>query len=218
VISPERAYALLIEANPVSEPEVLSTAPDLRPVGDTAGNGATGSVDSTAVAAPAAEPVGRRWRTSLVAAVVAILVAAGHLTVYRTVLSGAGSSGLGASTADVVFTGESCDYRGPLSLAAGRAEFSVERLAGTEPVAVLVLRIVDDEVTLADVTAWAAEQPGERIPPGVSNLGTAVYLTEDVADVLSMPLYAGRYVLTCNTAPEGTNRAYPAAVLEVGAG
>ena len=116
----------------------------------------------------------------------------------------------------VVFDGASCAYHGPDQLLAGEAIVKVERSPGAEDVAFLVPRLVDESVGFDEVRDWAAVHPAQAVPPFIDWRGEIVYLTDDARhEAFAITLEPGRYLVTCNTAPGGTDRAHPAAVLSV---
>jgi hypothetical protein len=102
-------------------------------------------------------------------------------------------------------------------LVAGDGQVIVARSPAAEDVAILSMRLTDRSIGLAEIEDWAAEHSAQRIPPFVAWPSSDIaYLADDVMrETLAVTLDPGRYVLTCNTAPEGSDRAFPAAVLLV---
>lgn len=216
---PDHVFALFIEANPVADPEVLRGAEDgspkpLRLV----------EAEPTARARPAKVNAGLPprfgWKPAAVAAAAVLLMGVIGVGAFRYATTLGGPVAAEAAQMHVVFDGASCVYSGPTELLAGDGVVEFEQVPGTEPVLFLVSQLRSDypDVDRAEIEEWAATHSAISIPPwlGFSEVGAL----EDGATSSQMPVtfYERRYVVTCHTSPEGTDRVYVGAVLTATSG
>lgn len=111
----------------------------------------------------------------------------------------------------VRFDGETCSYRGPVVVPDGtRATFTFERSESGDEGA-LVVEPVTEEATWEGIVDWSDTNAGSVAPPW--GMGGAEMLFAPGA--VDMTLQQGRYVVVCVTSPWGTNKSYPAALIEV---
>ncbi len=214
--TPEHVFALFIEANPVADPDVLDGATE--PEGETMH--VVDREEQTKERRPSDDrggvPPRWGWKPAMVAAVVVLLVGVVGLA---ALLSRDTPGPVTAETADidVVFDGSSCSYSGPSELFAGDAIVGFERTPGAAPVALVItrLRSGEDAVDLAGIEEWAATQPAQLIPPWAASFDSD-YLTDDVMSLQTETTFdAGRYMVSCNTSPLGTNRIHVGTILTV---
>lgn len=115
--------------------------------------------------------------------------------------------------ATVTFDGESCVYEGPSAVKSGtQISFEFEATATPDEVAFVVVGIAEgttwDEVVEAAETLPASGQAPSfvRIDRVDVHIGPGSLLATLVGD---------QYLVSCNTAPEDTDRVHPAALIEV---
>jgi hypothetical protein len=121
---------------------------------------------------------------------------------------------------NVAFDGNSCTYTGPTQLLAGEGRITFERASGTEQVALVVSRLGAGEaaVDLAAAEEWAATHSARAIPPWLVGVDVD-YLADDVVSLQFLTTFeTARYLVSCNTSPEGTDRVYVGNILTVTSG
>lgn len=116
--------------------------------------------------------------------------------------------------AKVVFDGEACSYDGPTLVPAGtKLDIDFEATARPDFVALVVLGVVEG-------TTWEEVVEGTETIPA-SGPAFPEWARTDRINVFFGPgtmtnlLQAGEYAVTCNTAPEDTDKVHPAALIEV---
>lgn len=153
-----------------------------------------------------AELRGSRVRLLWILGLVALIVAAG--LVLWLVFAGEGEP-------TATFDGETSSYSGPDTFEAGSVLFTLDARAYEPEVMFAVARIADDGLTMDDFEALADEYPADVVPPGVfTDFDTSSVVTDTVVEH-EFTLTEGRWLLVAATAPDGTNRVHPAAIIEV---
>ncbi|MDJ0961610.1 MAG: hypothetical protein QNJ88_13210 [Acidimicrobiia bacterium] len=213
--TPEHVFALFIEANPVADPDQLDVA--------TESEGEIVHDVERDVLTEKRRPVNGRggvslqrgWKPAMVAASVVLLV--GVIGLGALVFNATRSGPVAAESAvmEVFFDGEACTYTGPTELLPGNGVMEFERAPGTEPVVLYVHTIVGDDVGMDELLDWAATHPARAIPPWLGRNGSV--LLEDGATSMRLPFEftEGRYGVSCNTSPNGTDRVFVGAILSV---
>jgi hypothetical protein len=113
------------------------------------------------------------------------------------------------------FDGEVATYDGPDTLEAGSVTVTLDATEYEPEVMFAVAHIVDDNLTMEDFEALADEYTADEAPPGVfTEFDTSSVVTDEVLEH-EFTLTEGRWLLVASTAPDGTNRVHPAAILEV---
>lgn len=152
------------------------------------------------------EPRGGRPRLLWILSLIVLIVVAG-------VVLWLAFAGEGEPTA--TFDGEVATYSGPDTLEAGSVTFTLDATEYEPEVMFAVARIADDSLTMEDFEALADEYTADEAPPGVfTEFDTSSVVTDEVLEH-EFTVSEGRWLLVANTAPDGTNRAHPAAILEV---
>jgi hypothetical protein len=215
----EQIYAWFIESNPVPDPEVLdaevsSPRMPLHVVDVVEVSTADRGVDRLRR---------KRWsrptrhrRLAVVAAIVTTVLGVVAFGTVRTV-ENRRDVATGDSSLQVRFDGETCTYLGPERLRAGNVEVVASRPAGVEPFAIVVAMMTDGMMSIDDVSAWTEGRSAREIPPFVSAGTLSVGTPEEGATetTLTVDFTPGRFLITCNTAREGSDRAHPAVIVTV---
>ena len=150
----------------------------------------------------------RRVPWLVIAAIVAVLAVIGAWFV----LSGDG-------TPTLTFDGETAVYDGPTKFDAGEVTFEFDASEYEPGVAMIVGKLATD-ITLEEVQALTDEIPASSPPPPfVADFEIFYVVAPDADDRIierTVELDAdSRYLLTANTAPDDTDRAHPAVIIEV---
>ena len=114
------------------------------------------------------------------------------------------------------FDGQTATYSGPTTLSAGDVTFTFDATEYDSPngVMFLVSELTDDSIGMAAIDAAAAAAPASGpVPPFIGRYHPQLARGDVVEATFS--LSEGRWLVSANTAPQDTDRVYPAAILEV---
>lgn len=111
----------------------------------------------------------------------------------------------------VVFDGEACVYDGP-GLVAADSTMTLEFDEGEKPAAVWVGHALEG-TELEEIIEYFENNSWESVPPFAADPYPRVRARSGTLVVHFNE--AGTYAVGCSTAPEDTNKAFPAAMIEV---
>ena len=114
------------------------------------------------------------------------------------------------------FDGETATYSGPTSFESGVITFTFDATEYDTDVAFVVIEILDETMTMADIEAYSAENSASpaTVPPFAGRAYITFATPDDVVEK-EITLAEGTWLVSANTAPDQTDRVYPAALLEV---
>ena len=116
----------------------------------------------------------------------------------------------------VTFDGQTATYDGPTTFDAGEVTFTFDGSEYERGVAFVIVEVIDDDITLEDFKAWAAENPARSVPPFGGTIFVATTASGDQAFERTVTLEADtRYGVSANTSPTDTDQAHPVVVIEV---
>ncbi len=117
----------------------------------------------------------------------------------------------------VTFDGSTATYSGPTSFEAGSITFTLDATEYDFPggVAFILVPLSDESLTMADLEAIADEYAANEIPPGFDVVRARIFFVEAEVIETDITLSEGRWGVWANTSPMDTNRAHPAAILDV---
>lgn len=157
---------------------------------------------------PAETAAPKRGRMLWMIALIVILIIAVVVGVWFLV------SDEGTPTA--TFDGEVATYDGPTTLKAGSVTFTFDASRYEPGVAFVVGEITDATITFEDLEAWTAVNPAQDVPDFIGTFDVTLATSGDQIVEKDITLDQGiRYGVFANTAPNDTDRAYPAVILEV---
>lgn len=112
------------------------------------------------------------------------------------------------------FDGERATYSGPASFEAGVVTFTFDATAYDTEVAFVVTEITDDAMTMADIEAYAADNPASSVPSW-SGAFRITFVTPDEVIEKDLTLTEGTWLVSVNTSPRDTDTVFPARLIEV---
>lgn len=120
-------------------------------------------------------------------------------------------------TPTATFDGKAATYDGPTTLKAGSVTFTFDASEYEPGIAFVIGEINDDSITFADLEAYSeVDGSGSTSPDFLGGYQIAYAVEGDRIVEKDIKLSAGmRYAVFANTAPTDTDRAHPAAILEV---
>ena len=111
------------------------------------------------------------------------------------------------------FDGEIASYSGPESFEAGNVTFTFDATEYGDRVTFVVARMSDESLTMADLEAYAADNPGSQVADFVAT-SNVTYVNDEVVEK-EIALTEGTWSVWANTAPDDTNEGHPAVIFEV---
>ncbi len=112
------------------------------------------------------------------------------------------------------FDGERATYSGPSSFEAGAITFTFDATDYNTEVAFVVTEITDEAMTLADIEAYATANSARSVPAWAGRFHI-VFVTPDEVVETEFTLTEGTWLVSTNTAPDDTDRVFPAGLIEV---
>ena len=115
----------------------------------------------------------------------------------------------------VTFDGVEATYSGPSGFDIGTTNVTVDATAYSDDIAFIALEVADDSMSIQEIEAAAAATPGNVQPPWSGATQIMFVGNEEVSEVAPNMFTEGRWLFVVVTSPGDTNRAFPAAVVEV---
>lgn len=112
------------------------------------------------------------------------------------------------------FDGERATYSGPTSFEAGAITFTFDATDYDTEVAFVVTEITDDAMTLADIEAYTDTNSARSVPAWAGRFHIT-FVGPDAAVETDLTLTEGTWLVSTNTAPDDTDRVFPAGLIEV---
>jgi hypothetical protein len=207
VSSPERVYALLVEANPIPDPRSVPPVPS--PADERRRVMLTREPTETKLVT-----AGHRWPRA-VAAFAATLAVIGAVVVAWVIVDDGGPVAAGDARIAVTFTGGGVSYDGPREIIAGSAEVQFNNEAGW-PSWLVIARFDTGSAELADELDFIREG-GSAVLPDDRPMPSELEVWETFgsgANPVEITFRPGTYVIDTGM----TQTAWRAAVIEVVAG